>query len=257
MKKDAYYFPHDSNAKDDPKCVMLIEQLGLEGYGIYWVLIETLRDQPEYKYPLALIPAIARRYNSTQEKVKTVVQNYGLFSVKDDMFFYSESLIERMIPLQNQREKASLAGKASAEKRKLLKESTTSAQRSLDVSTTSVQPVEYSKVEYSKVKENKIKQVNIVSIETRKKDFYDLVSAHKYSYSKEMLRGFFDYWTEPSKSGLKMRFEAEKFFDTKRRLTTWDNNNKEKFASKQDLSTKKGINGSDGTVSLLMSARVK
>ena len=37
------YFPHDSNAKDDPKCMVLIDQLGMEGYGIYWVLIE-LRD---------------------------------------------------------------------------------------------------------------------------------------------------------------------------------------------------------------------
>ena len=73
MTKDAYYFPHDSNAKDDPKCVLLIEQLGLEGYGIFWVLIETLRDQPEYKYPLQLLPALARRYNTTAEKMKTVV----------------------------------------------------------------------------------------------------------------------------------------------------------------------------------------
>jgi len=46
--KNAYYFSHDSNAKDDPKCVLLIEQLGLEGYGIYWILIEILRDQPGY-----------------------------------------------------------------------------------------------------------------------------------------------------------------------------------------------------------------
>ena len=96
MAKDAYYFSHDSNAKDDPKCVMLIEQLGLEGYGIFWVLVETLRDQPEYKYPLALIPALARRYNTTAEKIKTVVMNYALFDVENDEFFYSNSLNRRM-----------------------------------------------------------------------------------------------------------------------------------------------------------------
>lgn len=95
MKKDAYYFPHDSNAKDDPKCMMLIEQLGLEGYGIFWVLVETLRDQPNYKYPLALLPAIARRYNTTFEKVKTVVYNYNLFQIEDPDFF-SISLNSRM-----------------------------------------------------------------------------------------------------------------------------------------------------------------
>lgn len=108
--KDAYYFSHDSNAKDDPKCVLLIEQLGLEGYGIFWVLIETLRDQPEYKYPLALIPALARRYNTTAEKMKTVVGSYGLFQVENDEFFFSESLDRRMEKRsafrESQREKA-------------------------------------------------------------------------------------------------------------------------------------------------------
>lgn len=86
--KDAYYFPHDSNAKDDPKCVLLIEQLGMEGYGIYWMLIEVLREQPDYTYPLALLPALARRYNTTYEKVKTVVCAYDLFAIKEDKIFF-------------------------------------------------------------------------------------------------------------------------------------------------------------------------
>lgn len=102
--KDAYYFAHDSNAKDDPKCVMLIEQLGLEGYGIFWILIETLRDQPDYKYPIALIPALARRYNTTGEKMKTVVGGYGLFETENEEFFYSDSLNRRMESVDNYRE---------------------------------------------------------------------------------------------------------------------------------------------------------
>ena len=111
MAKDAYYFSHDSNAKDDPKCVLLIEQLGLEGYGIFWVLIETLRDQPDYKYPLELIPALSRRYNTTAEKMKTVVLQYNLFSVTEEgEFFFSESLNNRMESLslfrESQRKKA-------------------------------------------------------------------------------------------------------------------------------------------------------
>lgn len=109
--KDAYYFPHDSNAKDDPKCVLLIEQLGLEGYGIYWVLIEVLRDQPNYSYPVELLPALARRYNTTAEKIKTVVGNYNLFTIKNDTVFFSESLTRRMIPLEEKRKKLSEAGK--------------------------------------------------------------------------------------------------------------------------------------------------
>ena len=111
MSKDAYYFPHDSNAKDDPKCVLLIEQLGMEGYGIYWMLIETLREQPDYTYPVANIPALGRRYNTTAEKVKTVVCNYGLFTVKDEKIFFSDSLNRRMLVFEEKRAKRSEAGR--------------------------------------------------------------------------------------------------------------------------------------------------
>ena len=111
MPKDAYSFPHASNAKDDPKCVLLIEQLGMEGYGIYWMLIETLREQPDYTYPVANIPALGRRYNTTAEKVKTVVCNYGLFTVKDDKIFFSDSLNRRMLVLEEKRAKRSEAGR--------------------------------------------------------------------------------------------------------------------------------------------------
>jgi len=116
MDKDAFYFPHDSNAKDDPKNVLLIEQLGLEGYGIYWVLIETLRDQPGYRYPLKLIPAIARRYNTTAEKMKTVVRNYDLFEITDDEFFLSPSLTDRMLKYDEKKEKARMAAKSRWQK---------------------------------------------------------------------------------------------------------------------------------------------
>lgn len=104
--KDTYWFPHDCNGKDDPKCVLLIDQLGLEGYGIYWVLVETLREQPGYKYPINLLPALARRYNTTSEKVSTVVRSYGLFIIENDEVFFSESLIRRMLPYEEKREKA-------------------------------------------------------------------------------------------------------------------------------------------------------
>lgn len=31
--KDAYYFPHDYNAKDDPKCERLLYEMGQEATG--------------------------------------------------------------------------------------------------------------------------------------------------------------------------------------------------------------------------------
>lgn len=116
-RKDAYYFSHDSNAKDDPKCAMLIEQLGLEGYGIFWVLVEVLRDQPDYTYPLKLVSIIARKYNTTGEKIKAVICGYDLFQINDNDFF-SLSLNRRMQFLEEKREKSRIAGMCSGEARR-------------------------------------------------------------------------------------------------------------------------------------------
>lgn len=104
MKRDSYYFPHDSNAGNDPKIMILISQFGLEGYGIYWTLIEYLREQPEYTGHLLILKVLAQRNFASEEKFKAVVFNYGLFQIKDEMFFFSESLINRMKPLDEKRE---------------------------------------------------------------------------------------------------------------------------------------------------------
>ena len=117
MAKDNFWFRHDSNAKDDPKCILLIEQLGPEGYGIFWILIELLRDQPEYKYPMKLLPSLARRYNTSTEKIKTVVMSYELFNVENDAFFFSPSLLERMEALDSYKLALSEAGRRGAEAR--------------------------------------------------------------------------------------------------------------------------------------------
>jgi len=48
----------------------------------------------------------------------------------------------------------------------------------------------------------------------------------------ESYQEFIDYWTEPSKSG-KLRYEAQKFFDIKRRVNTWLQN-KNKYGNSKD-----------------------
>ena len=58
-----------------------------------------------------------------------------------------------------------------------------------------------------------------------------------YEYDKKMLIEFFDYWTEKNKSGKKMRFEEQKFFDIKKRLARWKLNQKENFAQKENKNT--------------------
>lgn len=58
-------------------------------------------------------------------------------------------------------------------------------------------------------------------LEERKEDFYKSLIPYVTQYGKEMVRAFFDYWTEPNKSNSKMRFELERTWDLARRLGTW------------------------------------
>ena len=73
--------------------------------------------------------------------------------------------------------------------------------------------------------------------EKRKKEFYDECAKLVKTYDPEMIRAFFDYWTEPNKSKTKMRYELENTWDLPRRLKTWENrdfkfNNKNKNETK-------------------------
>jgi hypothetical protein len=63
------------------------------------------------------------------------------------------------------------------------------------------------------------------TINVNKDIFINNIEPYK-NLLNESYQEFIDYWTEPSKSG-KLRYEAEKFFDIKRRVNTWlQNKNK-------------------------------
>lgn len=55
----------------------------------------------------------------------------------------------------------------------------------------------------------------------RKEEFYDSLVPYVEMYGKEMVREFFDYWSEMNKSETKMRFEQQPTWEIGRRLSTW------------------------------------
>ena len=112
-KRDTFYFPHEYNAKDDPKCERLIWEMGMEGYGMFWALLEVLRAQPDYTYPVANIPIIARKYNADPEKLRHVVFDFGLFSIVDDRIFFSNGLTARMQVIDDRRKRLLQLGKSA------------------------------------------------------------------------------------------------------------------------------------------------
>lgn len=76
----------------------------------------------------------------------------------------------------------------------------------------------------------------------RRNDFGQSLVPYMERYGKEMIRAFFDYWSELNKSETKMRFETNKTWEVAKRLATWANN--EKFNGKSSSTIPKAGFGS-------------
>ena len=199
MKNKSYYFSHDYNAANDTKVLFLRHQLGMEGYGIYWFLIEKLAEAGG-KMPLELIPILSMQMQTTDIKVKGVIMQFDLFSINEGEF-WSERLNDHL----GLRAKLSQSGKNGAISRWKNGEANRGA---------------IGEGNAKKRKEKKIKE-NINNINNKElfidsiKDFKEILGD---SYDE-----FLEYWCEPNKDG-KLRYELEKFFDVKRRVNTWIKN---------------------------------
>jgi hypothetical protein len=199
MKNKSYYFSHDYNAANDTKVLFLRHQLGMEGYGIYWFLIEKLAEAGG-KMPLELIPILSMQMQTTDIKVKGVIMQFDLFSINEGEF-WSERLNDHL----GLRAKLSQSGKNGAISRWKNGEANRGA---------------IGEGNAKKRKEKEIKE-NINTINNKElfidsiKDFKEILGD---SYDE-----FLEYWCEPNKDG-KLRYELEKFFDVKRRVNTWIKN---------------------------------
>ena len=91
------------------------------------------------------------------------------------------------------------------------------------------------------IREDKIKldynpkiDYNKANLEIRTLAFKEKLVPFKNKYEMDLLKNFFQYWTEPNLSKTKMLFELQKTFDIERRLATWVRNDKT-FAPKQQI----------------------
>ena len=93
MPKDTFYFSHDYNVRNDEKIKRLIRKHGMQGYGVFWAIIEDL-----YNNANALrtdYDGIAYDLRSDSDIVKSVINDFDLF-VFDGEFFGSKSVQERL-----------------------------------------------------------------------------------------------------------------------------------------------------------------
>ena len=209
MSKDAYYFSHDSNARNDQRLIKIRMKYGMEGYGVYFGIIEILREKADYYLYKNEITTIAFDLRVDESVIEDIIYNYSLFIIDGKEYppetFYSRSLTRRMEKLdlikQKRAEAGRKGGKSKPNDNQVLNNSLT-----------------------SKAKESIAKESRGYKILKRSEDFE--ISLQKYinQYDSKMLEEFFDYWTEPNKSNTKMLFETKKTWDLGRRLKRWAGN---------------------------------
>ena len=170
--KDAYYFSHDSNARNDQKIMALRMEFGVEGYGIYFMIIEILRENESYYLQIKDIPQLAFEFRCDLKTVESVINDYDLFVIENDKFT-SESLINRMKAFEEKRLKRVVAGRKGGNATAMLQQKSSNATAS---------KVKESKVKQIRVKESKVKE----SKEKNKKkdDFVDEKTSTSKKYSE-------------------------------------------------------------------------
>ena len=154
------YFSHDSNARNSDKLMKVRMKLGAEGYGIFFMLIERLREEEGYKSTIDY-DTLAFDLRVEPEKVKQVVENYDLFKFTEDgNYFYSDSFNERMemmdVRAQQRKSKAKKAAEARWNKQS---EDTSNAQALPKQCSSNAQALlnHANKIKLNKIKLNKIK----------------------------------------------------------------------------------------------------
>jgi DnaD/phage-associated family protein len=135
-------------------------KLGAEGYGIFFMLIERLREEEGYKSTIDY-DTLAFDLRVEPEKVKQVVENYDLFKFTEDgKYFYSDSFNERMemmdVRAQQRKSKAKKAAEARWNKQS---EDTSNAQTLPKQCSSNAQALlnHANKIKLNKIKLNKTK----------------------------------------------------------------------------------------------------
>lgn len=111
------YFNHDSNARNSSKLISVRMKYGAEGYGIYFMIIEGLREEDDYS-SLADYERLAFDLRVESAKIKSIVEDFNLFEFTEDgKRFYSISLNKRMEFKDKKLNQLSEKGRRAAAKR--------------------------------------------------------------------------------------------------------------------------------------------
>lgn len=218
MAKDLPYFKFNVsewNDGDVTLCTLEAQGLFINLCSLYW------SQEGQLSFTKA-----KRRYYQCNTTVWDELVNDGIIKVNGDAIiitFLDEQFAER--------EKLSVQNKKNIEKRWKNTDQDTTVLPPNNDGTVPVYNIEERRGEEKRTEKRREEESDAasaahapVSLEERKKRFMERVAENLDTYPKEMLREFFDHWTEKSEEGRKMRFEKQTVFDIKKRLVTWKKN---------------------------------
>ena len=118
--KNAPYFSHDANAIIDKRIIKMRRKYGLEGYGLYWVLLELMRQEPDYRLTkdedtYIQVEALSDPTIGVKEFIDDCIE-IGLFEEAEGCF-YSRSFLNRMAEKDGRAAKRQQAAKKAASAR--------------------------------------------------------------------------------------------------------------------------------------------
>jgi uncharacterized phage protein (TIGR02220 family) len=185
MVKRTEYFSHDANARTDPKIMQMRSVYGCEGYGWYWMFIEKLRCEAEYKLSMQgkyVFNAFASEFNTDASRIKAFIEDciceFKLFA-SDDEYFWSNSLLERMKEMEDKSEKARKSAEARWGKKNKPEENQGSEQSQCDGNANASKS---DAIKEKKLKEIKLKENNINIPYAEIIDYLNLKASAKYKH---------------------------------------------------------------------------
>lgn len=113
--KEAFYFSHDYNARNDQKILTLRWEFWLEWYALYFMMIESMAEEPDGYINRGAIVGLWVSYGVAKEKLLAFIEKWleiGIFLENEHGIFS-----KRMVEHKEYRKSLSEQGKLGAEKR--------------------------------------------------------------------------------------------------------------------------------------------
>ena len=216
------YINHKISNRSEYVFRKLIERKGAAAYGVYWYILEELYESGG-KMLFEEIEPISKALCVRKDFVASVIKSFSLFQY-DSESFWSDEVIEQIEKRQKLKDKR----KEAANKRWVSEKNIIVPEKEKEVeSSPIVKPTRVNKEQEMK---------------SREREFYNVLVPFVKTYGREMIREFFDYWSEPNKSHSKMRFEQERTWDLSRRLQTWEKRSRNGFSKYNSGQDKQAAN---------------